>query len=154
MTDLTSTLTGAFLGFAGSALLMYVRDIYLHSKRTREQHRRAIIERQLEKLYSPLYRFIKSSELLVKHPTIAVTVSSEESKRGEEGRQKEFLDSIIENYLYLAEDDLMVLLPRLHGVAFWQKENEETMTQLVKHVVSQYEKLRKEYFSFGASDDC
>jgi hypothetical protein len=38
-------------------------------------------------------------------------------------REKNFLDSTIERYLYLADDELMALSPRIHGVGYYQSEN-------------------------------
>ena len=145
---LTIAVVGALVGVAGSFVLTYVRDIYLHSKRTKEQHRRAIVERRLEKLYTPLYQFIKAAEFLRKKPTLTFTFPL--GTNAEESREKVLLDSIIENYLYLADDELMALLPRIHGVGYYQKENEGIDEQVVKLIVSGYEKLRREYFSFGA----
>ena len=106
------------------------------------------MERRLEKLYTPLYQFIKAAEFLTKKPTLTFSYSA--GVKAEESREKVLLDSTIENYLYLADDDLMALLPRIHGVGFYQEENRGVDEQVAKLVVSGYEKLRKEYFAFGA----
>lgn len=148
MDDVSATLIGAFVGVASSFILTYVRDIYLHSKRTKEQEKRAIVQRRLEKLYSPLYRFVKSSEFILKKQTITFEIPS--GKDDSESREKNFLDSTIEQYLYLADDDLMPLLPRIHGVGYYQKENAAINDQVVKLIISGYEKLRSEYFALGS----
>ena len=148
MDALSVALIGGLIGVAGSFVLTYIRDIYLHSKRTKEQHRQAIVERRLEKLYTPLYQFIKAAEFLTKKPVLTFTYSAGVS--AEASREKVLLDSTIENYLYLADDDLMALLPRIHGVGFYQAENKGVDEQVAKLVVSGYEKLRREYFAFGA----
>jgi len=138
MDNLATVLVSASVGFAGSALLMYIRDIYLHARRIKEQHRHIIIERQLENLYSPLYLFVKSTEFLFKERTIKLSE-----------KEKVIFDSIIERYLYLAEDSLMVLLPRIHGIGYDQKENKEINDQVVELILRGYEKLRREYFASG-----
>lgn len=146
MDNLATVLISALVGFASSSFLMYIRDIYLHAKRIKEQYRRAIVEKQLENLYSPLYLFVKKAEFLLKKKTFTFEIPS---KSGTEGRQKEFLDSIVEKYLYLAEDDLMALLPKSHGVGYYKEENKKTNEQVVDLIVSGYERLRKEYFALG-----
>lgn len=135
------------MGVAGSFVLVYVRDMYLYTRRTKEQHQRALVQRRLEKLYSPLYRFVKTSEFLLKRPTISFDIPA--GTQGDESRERILLDSIIEKYLYLAEDDLMELLPRIHGVGYYQEENKGIEEQVVKLILDGYEKLRKEYFAFG-----
>jgi len=142
MNELATILISASIGFAGSALLMYIRDIYLYGKRTKEQHRRTIIERRLEKLYSPLYRNIKTSEFLFKQQTLSSVTT--------QGKQE--LDSIIDNGLYLAEDELMKLLPRIYGAGYYQEANKEIVGQIVKLITNSYERLRKDYFAFGNID--
>lgn len=148
MDEVSVAIIGGLVGVAGSFVLTYIRDIYLHSKRTKEQHRRAMVERRLEKLYTPLYQFIKAAEFLTKKPILTFTFS--QGAHAEESREKVLLDSIIENYLYLADDNLMALLPRIHGVGFYQAENKGVDEQVVKLVISGYEKLRREYFAFGS----
>jgi hypothetical protein len=146
--DISATLIGAFVGVAGAFILTYVRDIYLYSRRTKAQERRAIVQRRLEKLYSPLYRFVKSSEFILKKQTITFSIPA--GKDDSTSREKNFLDSTIERYLYLADDDLMALLPRIHGVGYYQKENAQINEQVVKLITSGYEKLRREYFALGS----
>jgi hypothetical protein len=147
MDELLSVLTSLLSGFLGAGLLLYVRDIYLYSKRAKEQRTRARVRRQLEKLYTPLYVYIKKAEFLTGLPTLAI----EENPLGmgpSESRQKEFLDSIVENYTYLADDELTHdLLPRIHGAGFYKKENQETVRRVAELTLSGYQKLRKEYFA-------
>lgn len=147
MDDLSIAVIGGLVGVAGSFVLTYIRDIYLHKKRTREQHRQVIVESRLEKLYTPLYQLIKAAEFLTGKQALTFSYSS--GVKPEESREKVLLDSTIENYLYLADDDLMMILPQIHGAGFYQEKGKDNAEQVVKLVVRGYEKLRKEYFAFG-----
>jgi hypothetical protein len=140
-------LVGALVGVAGAFLLTYVRDIYLHSKHFKQRQRRDIVQRQLEKLYSPLYQYVKRSEYLLNESIISFSHDSKND--GLDAREKVVFDSVIENYMYLAEDDLMALLPRIHGPAYYKVTDEKIAQKVAALVVSGYEKLRKEYYDLG-----
>jgi hypothetical protein len=140
---LSVAVLGALVGVAGSFVLTYVRDIYLHSKRAREQRRLAIVERQLEKVYSPLYRFIETFQALTGQRALGI----QGSFFAAQSPDKILFDSIIANYLYLADPDLAGILPRLHGVGFYQPQNQQAITDVVTLITNGYERLRKEYFA-------
>lgn len=145
MTDLDIAIISAFIGFSGSAILMAVKDIYLQNKRTNKELRRKIIEKQLDCLYSPLYRFIKTGENLLGKKTISVGKPSDEKG---DGRQKIFLDETIERYLYLASDDLHPLLVKIHGPGFYRIQ-EADAKKIIETIEKDYDSLRKEYFELG-----
>ena len=145
MSDFETAIISAFIGFAGAALLMFVRDIYLYNKRTNKDQKRKIIEKQLDCLYSPLYRFVKSGEILLGKKTISVGKSTDEKG---DGREKVFLDNIIERYLYLASDELQPLLVKIHSVGFYHVK-EEDANKIVGIIERDYAKLRKDYFDIG-----
>jgi len=134
-------LSSLFGGFLGAAFLFYVRDVWLFSRRTREQRKRAIVQRKLEKLYSPLFMRIKLQEFIIRDESTKpnITYAGEEDKKA--------LDSTILDYGYLADDKLMKLLPRLLGAAFHDPRNKEVVPQIVNLIVSGYTKLRKEYLA-------
>jgi hypothetical protein len=155
MSELTTAITSAVIGFAGAALLMYVRDIYLYSRRIAEQRHRAIVERQLEKLYSPLYRFIKTAEFLTGKAVLAFQGSPIQSGGASaitQSPDKKYLDYIIAHYLYLAEEELANLLPRIHGVGFFNPANQSLVQDASDLIVKHYQKLRGEFYSFGLSN--
>jgi hypothetical protein len=149
------SLLGAAAGFAGAFFLFFIRDVWLQSKRTKAQRRHARVQRQLEKLYTPLFMLIKYGEFILKDRGPTLTYISEPislspdgfPKRGAD-KGKRDLDSIILNYGYLAGDDeLMRLLPQILGAGFYDARNKETVPRMVELIVSGYEKLRKEYFT-------
>jgi hypothetical protein len=148
------SLLAALIGFVAAFLLFYLRDIRLYSKRTKEQRRRGIVQRQLEKLYSPLFFLIKYHEFIVpgREPGLTyiadpISFSPEGIPESRVSKGKRDLDSIILNYGYLAEDELMGLLPRLVGAGFYDKRNAETVPRMVELILSGYERLRKEYYA-------
>jgi len=132
-------LSSLFGGFLGAALLFLVRDVWLFSRQTREQRKRAVVQRKLEKLYSPLFMRIKFQEFIIRDESTKpnITYAGEQDKKD--------LDSTILNYGYLADDELMKLLPRLLGAAFHDPRNKEVVRQIVNLILSGYSKLRKEY---------
>jgi hypothetical protein len=150
--DTASFFASLLSGFVGAALLLYVRDVYLYSKRTKQQQRRAIVQRQLEKLYSPLFMLVKYAEFTIGKPIMTyiadpISFSEKGVPEAKVPKGKQDLDSIILNFGYLAEDDLMSLLPRLVGPGFYDQRNAEIAPRMVELVLGGYEKLRKEYFA-------
>ena len=143
MGTLTVAVIGALVGVAGSFVLTYIRDIYLHSKRTREQRRLSIVEMQLEKVYSPLYRFIQTMKALTGNAVLGFQGSTQ----GAPTADKLLLDSIIANYLFLAEPELAALLPGIHGVGFYQPQNQKIIPQVTALITDGYQRLRAEYFA-------
>ena len=146
------SLLGAAAGFAGAFFLFFIRDVWLQSKRTKAQRRHARVQRQLEKLYTPLFMLTKYHDFIIndKEGPNLTYVSDPISSKPQVGvdRGKRDLDSIILNYGYLADDDeLMRLLPQILGPGFYDPRNKETAPRMVELVVSGYERLRKEYFA-------
>ena len=145
MTELVSSililLPSLFGGFLGAAFLFFVRDVWLFSRRTKEQRKRAVVQRKLEKLYSPLFMRIKYQEFIIRDESAkpSLTYIGEEDNKD--------LDSTILNYGYLADDELMKLLPQLLGVAFYDSRNKEVVRHMVNLILSGYSKLRKEYLA-------
>src|SRR3972149_6060887 len=76
---------------------------------TKDQRRRAIVQRKLEKLYTPLFMLIKYHGFIIrngdKQPNLTYI--------GEQGKKD--LDSIILNYGYLGDDELTKILPQFLG---------------------------------------
>jgi hypothetical protein len=97
---------------------------------------------------------VKRSEFLLHESVISFSHELGAKYKGLETREKIALDSTIENYMYLAEDNLMVLLPKIHGPAYYKQPEKEDDKQLAEKiaalVISGYEKLRKEYFQLGS----
>jgi len=144
MQDLSSSLIillpSLFGGFLGGTLLFFVRDVWLVSKRTSEQHRRELVQNKLEKLYTPLFMRVKYQEFIIRDESNKpnLTFVHEED-------EKDFASTVL-NYGYLADDELMPLLPRVIGVGFFDDRNKEIAQHFSRLVISEYEKLRKEYF--------
>lgn len=136
-----SLLPSLFGGFLGAGLLLYVRDVWLFSRRSKEERKRALVQRRLEKLYSPLFMRIKYQDFVISDPSAkpSLTYIDEEDKKN--------LDSTILNYGYLAEDELMKLLPQVLGVGFFDERNKATVQQLVRIILSEYASLRGEYLA-------
>lgn len=134
-------LASLFGGVLGAGLLFYIRDVWLFSRRSKEERRRAVVQRKLEKLYSPLFMRIKYQDFVISDPSAkpGLTYIDEEDKKA--------LDSTILNYGYLAENELMKLLPQVLGVGFFDERNKATVQQLVSIVLGEYASLRKEYFA-------
>ena len=59
---------------------------------------------------------------------------------------KKTLDSTIMNYGYLAEDELMKLLPQVLGAGFYDERNKATLPQMINLILAEYTRLREEYF--------
>jgi hypothetical protein len=109
------------------------------------------VQRQLEKLYTPLFMLTKYHEFIIGDkggPNLTYISDLISSKpQGGVDRGKRDLDSIILNYGYLADDELMGLLPQILGAGFYDARNKETVPRMVELIVSGYERLRKEYFA-------
>jgi hypothetical protein len=137
--DSSAFLLSVLSGFLGAALLFVLRELILIPSRTKEQRKRKQVQRQLEKLYSPLFMLVKYGEFILtdKKPTLTYI--------GDEGKKD--LDSTILNYGYLADDELMKLLPQVLGPAFYDARNMQTVQQMLSLILGGYEKLRKQYFS-------
>jgi hypothetical protein len=138
VSSVITLLPSLFGGVLGAAFLFYIRDVWLYSRRTKKQRRRDLVQRKLEKLYSPLFMLLKQSEFIIsdKEPKLYLN---------EEGEK--YFDSMILNYGYLADDELMKLLPRFLGAAFHDSRNKEMVRQTVNLILSGYSKLREEYVS-------
>jgi len=126
-------------GFVGAALFFAIREWVLYPRRTKEQRRRGIVQRKLEKLYTPLFMLVRYSEFILRDKKPTLTYLGDGGKKD--------LDSLILNYGYLADDELMKLLPRILGPAFYQASNKEIVPQVVDLIVSGFEKLRNSCFS-------
>ena len=126
-------------GFAGAVLFFAIREGVLYPSRTKEQRRQAIVKRKLEKLYTPLYMLIKYSKFILRDKKPTLTYIGDSGKKD--------LDSLILNYGYLAEDELMELLPRILGPGFYQASNAEIVPKVVDLIVTGFEKLRNDYLS-------
>jgi len=139
LSSVTTLLLSLFGGVLGAAFLFYIRDVWLYSKRTKAQLRRAVVQRKLEKLYSPLFMLVKYQDFIITDNTTKpnLTYISEENKKE--------LDSIIMNYAYLGDDELMRLLPQALGVGFYDERNREVSQHMARLIMSGYEKLRNEY---------
>jgi hypothetical protein len=135
---------GTMAGFVIAFILFWLRDIHLFKKRQKDKIKREIIRNRLEKLYTPLYLLLKSSEWLTGKKTIGTSKSSREEG---EGRQKEHLDKIIENNLYLASDELHKFLPKIYGAGYYKPQNQEDFNKLMELIEKDYEELRKSYLT-------
>lgn len=82
---------------------------------------------------------VKYSEFILTDKKPTLTYIDDEGKKD--------LDSTILNYGYLADDELMKLLPQVLGPAFYDARNNQTVQQMLSLILSGYEKLRKQYFS-------
>jgi len=153
--DSSSFLLSVLSGILGGALLFALRELVLIPARTTEQRRRALVQRQLEKLYTPLYTLVKYGKLILKDqgphlPYISDPISFSPGGIPQQGQDKgkQDLDSIILNYGYLADDELAELLPGLVGPAYFQPHinTPEVVKRMVELIESGYVRLRKEYF--------
>lgn len=134
MYEWITVVVSALIGVAGAFILMYVRDIYLYDKKFRREIRRDLVEKRLEKLYSPLYVNIKYSEVLLNKSIISY---------GKE-REKTYLDQLVEQNFYLASEELQPFLAQLHGVGFYRIE-EKDINKMVELITNEYNELRDEY---------
>jgi hypothetical protein len=135
--DPSAFLLSVLSGILGAALLFSLREFILIPSRTKEQRKRQQVQRQLEKLYTPLFMLVKYGEFILKDKQPTLTHIGEEGKKD--------LDSMILNYGYLADDELMKLLPQVLGPAFYDARNKETAQHMVSLILSGYERLHKEY---------
>jgi len=149
--DAYSFLLAVLSGFLGAAVLFSLREFIIVPSRTKEQRRHVRVQRQLEKLYTPLFMLTKYHEFIIGDkggPNLTYISDLISSKpQGGVDRGKRDLDSIILNYGYLADDELMGLLPQILGAGFYDARNKETVPRMVELIVSGYERLRKEYFA-------
>jgi len=106
--------------------------------------RRKIIEKQLECLYSPLYRYLKSGEIFGQGKRMVVSRGSAEEG---EGADKNFLDKLITKYSFLASEELHPLLFHLHGAGFYRMSDEQSK-KIPELIETDYLALRKEYMEF------
>ena len=153
--DPSAFLLSVLSGILGAALLFSLREFILIPSRTKEQRKRQQVQRQLEKLYTPLFMLVKHVEFILPggEPTLTyiadpISFSAQGIPESKVSKGKRDLDSIILNYGYLAEDELAKLLPRILGAGFYDQRNKEAVSRMVELIVSGYERLRKEYFSF------
>jgi len=49
-----------------------------------------------------------------------------------------------------AEEELADLLPRIHGVGFYNSANQSIVQDVSNLVVKDYQKLRSEFYKFGS----
>ena len=138
-TSILPLVLSLFGGVLGAGLLFYIRDVWLFSRRSKEERRRAVVQRKLEKLYSPLFMRIKYQDFVISDPRTKpnLTYIDKEDKR--------ILDLTILNYGYLAEDELMKLLPQVLGVGFSDSRNMAIFRQVANLILDEYSRLRKEY---------
>jgi len=128
------------MGLAGGFVIMAVRDILLYNKKLRDERKRYLIENRLEKLYSPLYMRIKSSESISSKRGLIYGKSSDEKG---EGREREEIKKVIHDGFYLASEELQPLLAELYLKPAVGSEKADKITELI---VKEYEELRKQYF--------
>jgi hypothetical protein len=148
--DPSAFLLSVLSGILGAALLFSLREFILIPSRTKEQRKRQQVQRQLEKLYTPLFMLTKYHDFIIKDkegPNLTYISDPISSKPQGVDRGKRELDSIVLNYGYLAEDELAKLLPRILGAGFYDQRNKESASRMVELIVSGYERLRKEYFA-------
>jgi hypothetical protein len=144
MKEVVPMIIPALIGAAVTFILMYVREIYIYKRKFKREMQIALIEKRLEKLYSPLYRIIKTSEVRLGKPQIGYGKRSDEKG---EARQKLYLDQLIEDYFYLASDELQPYLAEIHGSGFYHpKMDPEKMVNLI---IEEYSELRSEYFAYA-----
>jgi hypothetical protein len=141
-----------FSGILGGAIFFILREIILIPSRTKAKKRHARAQRQLEKLYTPLFMLTKYYDFIIgdKEGSNLTYISDPISSKplGGVDRGKRDLDSIILNYGYLADDDeLMKLLPRIIGAGFYDTRNKETAPRMVELIENGYTRLRKQYFA-------
>ncbi|MEA2076279.1 MAG: hypothetical protein U9O85_11265 [Euryarchaeota archaeon] len=142
MEEVVPIIIPALIGAVVTFFLMYVREIYLYKRKFKREMQIALIEKRLEKLYSPLYRIIKTSERRLGKPMIGFGRRSDEKG---EARQKLYLDQLIEDYFYLASNELQPYLAEIHGSGFYHpKMDPEKMINLI---IKEYSELRNEYFA-------
>ncbi len=146
--NIVTLLLSLFGGVLGAASLFYVRDIRLYSRRNREQRRRDLVQRKLEKLYTPLFMRVKFQEFIIDDETTKPNITYITYSKSDD--DKKDLDSTILNHGYLADDELMPLLPRMLGVAFFDERNRESAHNAARLIMSGYETLREEYLGLAS----
>ncbi|MCK5022884.1 MAG: hypothetical protein KAS04_01790 [Candidatus Aenigmarchaeota archaeon] len=135
---------GTIAGFVVAFILFWLRDIHLFRKREKRQLERELIKTRLEKLYTPLYMMIKSSEWLTGKKILGF--SQPVGEKGD-GKQKTYLDSTIQQNLHLASDELHELLPKVFGAGYFKTQKDADIKKLVNLIIKEYEELRKEYLT-------
>ena len=127
-----SAVIGAITGAIASFILMY----YLYDKNFKREKRRELVERRLEKLYSPVYTFTKR---LKEEDGLAIT------------SDRMRIVELIERYCYLASEELKPFLTLMLSYALYDydmmreaPEKTEKMFELIK---KEYNELRDEYFA-------
>ena len=141
MEDWILVILSTTLGLAGGFVIMAVRDILLYNKKLREERKRYIIENRLEKLYSPLYMRIKSSESISGKSGLNYGKSSDEKG---EGKEREEIKKVIHDGFYLASEELQPLLAELYFKPIIESEKKDKIIELI---IKEYEQLRKQYFT-------
>jgi len=140
MEDWILVILTASLALAGGFVIMAVRDILLHNKQLRDERKRYLVENRLEKLYSPLYMRIKSSEIIFGKRKLIYGKSSDELG---EGKDREEIKKVIHDAFYLASEELQPLLAELYFKPAVGAEKADKIDELI---VEEYEELRKYYF--------
>jgi len=140
--DVGTIIVSAFVSFAISIILLWLRDIFVFKGQIEYKNKKELVEKRLMYIYSPLYFNILSNEQQSGQSTISW--SSHAGETGE-GKEKESLDRIMENYSHLASPELQKLLAKMHKAGAYRigKEDGEKMVELIK---KEYEELRKELF--------
>ena len=123
---------GAITGAIASFIFMH----YLYDKNFKRGKRRELVEKRLEKLYSPLYTFTKR---LKKENELAIT------------RDRVRIVELIERYCYLASKELKPFLTLMLSYAHYDydmmREAPEKAEKMVELIKNEYNELRDEYFA-------
>lgn len=140
MEDWILVILSTLLGLIGGFVIIAIRDILLYNKKLRDERKRYLIENRLEKLYSPLYMRIKSSESIpVKKGLIYGRTSDEEG----EGKEREEIKKVIHDGFYLASEELQPLLAEIYIKSSVGTKKADKITELIE---KEYNELRKQYF--------
>lgn len=153
--DLSAFLLSVLSGILGAALLFSLREFILVPSRKQEQRKRQQVQRQLEKLYNPLFMLVKNTRLLdpAGEPNLAYVSDEVDLTSGAlrtvSSQGKRDLDHIVLNYGYLADEELAEILPGLIGAAYYQSNinTPEVRKRMIQLIESGYKRLRKEYFA-------
>jgi hypothetical protein len=122
-------------GLIGAVIASVLVIIYEEIKYARNV-RRDVAKEKLEKLYSPLFFFLKNSK----------NISGKKDEDGflhskEEG---ELIDKIVFNYYYLADDDLRNNIFLLYSSSRYKGGNKEIFNDIFSKIRQGYERYRKE----------
>ena len=141
--QMTARIEPAVKGGIAGAIVSFVFLYFLHDKNFRREKRRELVEKKLEKLYSPLHFNIEIIKASVGESKLGYKKKTNE----ESSRMKTFLDQIIEQNSYLASKELQQLLPKMHGVGF-SNLTEEDVEKIIELVEKGYNELLREYNKF------